>query len=459
VQRLREAVLLFAVGVTSVAAPALSAAQQDARRDTRQDTLYLSLRDAASAGRERSPVSLGAAARARSARAQVGTVQSQLLPQIALDASHVTESYSRQQLGLAAPNLGPPTLPPVLGPFQDQDVHPSFTVRLLDIATFERVHVASTSATAAAYDSLATGDDNADSAARAYIALAASASFVRLRVRLALLTDSLLTDARARYQARIAGVIDVIRARAESVTAVSNVTRALRDQDQGRTTLLRLIEQPMDRPVQLTDTLGLPPAAEDSSDDAMVVAALESRPEVHAEEARLAAARYSLRAAHDEWLPTVEAQGQYGFDGRWLIGGGPNDPVVRTQVLRVGARWDVFDGGRREYGTEIGRQGVLEASARLRDRTDRIEGEVRNAAIALRAERALAVDADGTARLEEQELRDVTALYLRGLATSTDLTDAETRYIDAQTAVVNSLLTYNEARLALLRAVERLDTL
>jgi outer membrane protein len=424
-----------------------------------QDTLYLSLHDAATAGRERSPLSIGAAARAREARAQVGSVRSALLPQVALTASHITESFSRQELGLASPNLGKPTTPPILGPFQDQDARPSFTVKLLDIATFERVRVATTTATAAAFDSAASGDDNADSAAHAYLELDAAESLLRLRERLALLTDSLLADARARYRARIAGELDVIRAQTESVTAASNATRAASARDQARTTLLRLIEQPQDRPVQLTDTLGVSPPTVADSDEAMVAFALSRRPEVHAEEARLSAARHSLKAAHDEWLPTLQASGDYGFNGRWLIGAGPNDPIVRTQALQVGARWDVFDGGLREAGTEIGRQQVIQAGSRLHDRRERIESEVRNAAIALRAERQLTDDAARQALLEAQELRDATALYKRGLATSTDLTDAETRYINAQEAVVTSLLTYNEARLALLRAVSRLDAL
>jgi outer membrane protein TolC len=125
----------------------------------------------------------------------------------------------------------------------------------------------------------------------------------------------------------------------------------------------------------------------------------------------------------------------------------------------VGAKWDVFDGGRRQAGAEIGRQQVIQAASRLRDRRDRIENAVRNAATALRAQRRLALDAARDALLEAQELRDATALYRRGLATSTDLTDAESRYTSAQESVVTTLLAYNEARLALLRAVEQLDSL
>ena len=185
------AAALIAAAIVAVATPcrAQSAHRVALSNDT-NDTLYLSLHDAAMAGRERSPLSIGAASRAREARAQVGIVQSELLPHIALTATHITESFSRQQLGLAAPNLPPPTTPPILGPFQDQDARPSFTVRLLDVATFEQVHVASTTATAAAYDSAASGEDNADSAARAYVELGAAESLLSLRKRLEQLTDS-----------------------------------------------------------------------------------------------------------------------------------------------------------------------------------------------------------------------------------------------------------------------------
>jgi outer membrane protein TolC len=423
------------------------------------DTLYLSLHDATVAGRVHSPLSIGAAARAREAQAQVGAVRSNLLPHISLEAYHLTQSFSLQELGLASPNLPPPTLPRLIGPFQDQDARPAFTVQLLDVATFEQVHVARTTATAAAYDSAASGDDNADSAARAYVELDAAESLLSLRERLVLLTDSVLAYARARYNAKIAGVLDVIRAQTESVTAASSATLAGSNRDQARTTLLRLIVQPMDRPVRLTDTLGVEPPTADSADDALVAVALTRRPELHADEARLAAARHALKAAHDAWLPTVEASGDYGFNGRWLIGAGPGDPIVRTQMLKVGAAWEVFDGGRREAGTEVGRQQVVEALSRLADRRDRIESEVRNAAVALRAQRRLTLDAARDALLEAEELRDATALYRRGLATSTDLTDAETRYISAQEGVVTSLLAYTEARLAVLRAVAQLDRL
>lgn len=430
-----------------------------AQRTPVPDTLYLSLREAAVAGRQRSPLSIDAAARAREARAQIRSVRSELLPQVSLQAAHITASLSRQAIGLAAPNLGPPTAPPVLGPFQDQDVRTGFAVKLLDIATLEQVHVATTTATAAAYDSAASGDDNADSAARAYLVLGAAESLLSLRDRLALLTDSLLVNARARHNAKIVGELDVIRAQTESVTAASDAALAASARDQARTTLLRLIQQPMDRPLRLTDTLGLATPTTDSSDDAMVAVALTRRPELRADEARVTSARQAQRAAHDEWLPTVVASGDYGLNGRWLIGAGPNDGPVRTQTLAVGARWDVFDGGQRQAGSEVAHERVIQAVSQLKDRRDRIESEVRNASIALRAERRATLDAARVAGLEAQELRDATELYRRGLATSTDLTDAETRYISAQVGVVVSLLAYNEARLSLLRAVSRLDAL
>jgi hypothetical protein len=69
------AAALIAAAIIVAATPCRG--QQAQRIALLNDTLYLSLHDAAIAGRERSPLSISAGARAREARAQVGTARSE----------------------------------------------------------------------------------------------------------------------------------------------------------------------------------------------------------------------------------------------------------------------------------------------------------------------------------------------------------------------------------------------
>jgi outer membrane protein TolC len=144
-----------------------------------------------------------------------------------------------------------------------------------------------------------------------------------------------------------------------------------------------------------------------------------------------------------ERLPSVGGFGDYGSIGNGLTSARP------THTVGVSLRVPVFDGGRRDARRTEAQSQHRQEQLRTRDLREQIELEVRLAYDALgAADEQVRVASDGL-KLADSELTQAQRRYKAGVATSIEVTDAQTRLERARDNYTSALFAHNIARVDL----------
>jgi outer membrane protein len=198
--------------------------------------------------------------------------------------------------------------------------------------------------------------------------------------------------------------------------------------------LRRVLALPPDEPLELAaataDLPAPPPRA------ALAARALAGRSELRdlALQERVYTVRQEILRADGK--PRVDLDGYWGREVRLFDNYG--DPLYDAWAFTVGARWEFFDGGRRRgqiAQLESQRQQValqrqdLEAAIRL---------EVDHARSDYETARARAAAANLAAEVSREAVRVARASYEEGVATQTDLLDAQSRAAAAEVLAVEA---------------------
>jgi outer membrane protein TolC len=188
----------------------------------------------------------------------------------------------------------------------------------------------------------------------------------------------------------------------------------------------------------------------------LATAAIERRPELDDLAYQVLAYEKQRRVVGAESLPQLELNGFWGREVRELDNF--SDPLYDAWAVSVDLRWELFDGGRRRAQTaqiESQRQQVALQRADLEARVRLETGQARSDYQTARARAAatvVAADAAGEA------VRVARESYEQGVATQTDLLDAQSR---ATAAAVSAVEAFYDARVEaarLARAVGVLPT-
>jgi len=217
--------------------------------------------------------------------------------------------------------------------------------------------------------------------------------------------------------------------------------------DLARAAYNRLLGRPLDQPVSLDD---LSPEAMQEPFPALTERALERRSELAALARQIEAMRHQAAAVRGETAPQVALSGGYGYQenryqvhqGQWLI--------------TLGAKWNLFDGGVASHRASA----VERQAAALTEQRDELASiialQVRQTWLDVEETRKrLAVTQSAIAQAEENLLvaRD---RYANGLATHTEVLDAETLRTGSQSNHANALFDAALAGLRLKRATGEL---
>jgi outer membrane protein TolC len=165
-----------------------------------------------------------------------------------------------------------------------------------------------------------------------------------------------------------------------------------------------------------------------------------------AQQQREETARLNFGAVKSERLPSVGASGDYGTIGPEIVGAHP------TYTMGASLRVPVFDGGRREGRRSESFSQYRQEQIRTRDLGQQVELQVRVALESLRSAAAEVDAARDGLMLAENELAQARRRYEAGVATSVEVTDAQTRLQRARDNQVTALYDHNLARLDLATA-------
>jgi outer membrane protein TolC len=369
-----------------------------------------------------------------------------LLPDI--EGSVTTESRTENLAALGI-HVGAPvpgfTFPAFVGPFTTFDARATASQSVIDLGARRRLQASKAAVTAARSDIDSAAELIAAQTARAYLAAVKADADVETAQANVTLSAALLTQARNQKEAGTGTGIEITRANVQlandrqHLLATQNARRAAHMQ------LLRAMNMRLDTDLDLTDKLQYAPVDSITLEDARKQA-LSERPDLRAQKDREENARLSDSAVRMQRYPSLGAFGDYGS-----IGTGPGD-ALPTRTIGISLKVPIFNGGRREAERAESASQYRAEKTRTNDLKQQVELEVRLALDELQsAEDEVKVAQEGLA-LSENELAQARRRYEAGVATTVEVTDAQTRLERARDNQLAALYNFNVAKIDVAQA-------
>jgi len=209
----------------------------------------------------------------------------------------------------------------------------------------------------------------------------------------------------------------------------------------------RRLGEPLSRIPELEEKVPSDAALPASPVETLVRQAMDSRSELKAMAAQVAAFDSRSRAESGERLPQLALTGGYThFDNSIL-------DRQNVSMVGVGVTWNLFDGGQARNRSAALRSASRASQSRLDDLRSNIELQVRESWLSVQeAQARVKASAEAVAQADEN-LRSSRELYGADLATNTQVLDAVTLRIRAVNNRDNALLDESLARVRLEYAV------
>ncbi len=337
------------------------------------------------------------------------------------------------------------SIPAIVGPFSVLDTRAAAEQSVVNISDIRKYQASKATLAAVKFDNAATRSQVSDEVARNYLAcLRADADRNTGRANVEL-SEALLAQAKRAQTAGTGTGIEVTRAEVQLANDRQRLIRAENDRTRATLQLLKSMGLRMDSSVEFTDKLDYKPI-DPASSETLLEQARKARFEMKTQQQREEAARLSHNSVKAERLPTHRRL--WRLRGHWHR----RSFVARHLHLGVSLKVPVFDGGRRGALREESFSQYKQEQTRTRDVGQQIELQVR---VALESLRSASAEVDSSREglsLAESELAQARRRYDAGVATSVEVTDAQTRLQRARDNQVIALYDYNVARLDLATA-------
>jgi len=278
--------------------------------------------------------------------------------------------------------------------------------------------------------------------ARLDTALAADAYYGVLSSREGLATIEAEREYRRDDLARVENLLEIgeatelehLRARAAFAEVEPEVARRQGQVEVAETRFRQVLALPAGQPVELEAAGRELPAA--PVDDALIAAALERRPELRDLERQESVYVKRQKITRADGLPAIDLNGTWGREVRLVDNFG--DPLYDAWSVSIGMRWEMFDGGRRKGQIAQFESQRQQLALQRADLESRIRLESREALTAYRTALARAAAADVAAATAREAVRVARESYEQGVATQTDLLDAQSRNVAAEVVAVEA---------------------
>src|SRR6202167_753468 len=385
----------------------------------------------------------------RQAKSRTAEVRSALLPDIEAQASQTTAMRSLAALGLdlaasdtllGAAKAPPPCtaspvicsvlstaeaplladiankIPRVVGPFNSVDVRARMSQSVFDFSNIRRYQSSRAAFRAAKSDRGSTDNSVSAAVAKAYLAALRADADVEAYQANVSLAEALLKQAENQKNAGAGTGIEVTRAKGQLANENQRLLVGRNQQNNAHLELLRVMGLNLSTGVEFTDKLCYEPVDAISLEQAESEA-LQNRPDVKAQAEREAASRLNANAVKGERLPSLVA---YADNGATVA-------LLPTRDYAVSLRVPVFDGGRRDARrAEVASQ-FRQERVRTNNLHEQIELDVRKALDGLHSAEEQVKVAEAGLSLAQSEFTQARRRYEAGVASSLEVTDAQTR--------------------------------
>jgi outer membrane protein TolC len=257
-----------------------------------------------------------------------------------------------------------------------------------------------------------------------------------------------LRVARARVAAGASPRFDEVQADVAVAQARQSQVRARNGIAQATQGLNALINLPLNTPLRLRDALAVRPVG--PAVDALIVRALETRPEFAELRARQSAAQAAIALAESGAKPTValSSAASYGNQGSLFSTG-----ASTNWSITLAATLNLYDGGLTKERINEARQRLEQLRAGEAAQRQAVELEVRQAFLNLQSASEELGGADALISQAQEALRIANVRFQSGVGTTLEVLTAQVNTSQAEGARAQALFNYNFARATLERAV------
>jgi outer membrane protein TolC len=422
--------------------------------------LALTLDEAIARGLATSHRLAEAAAQGQAAEAVANERRAASMPAAAVQAGYTRTNHVRT-FGILLPNNQLNVIYP--------DIPDNYRTRLdlqWPIFTAGRLgaleHAARAEASASADDLNAARADLRLEITRAYWAYVTAIESVRVVDESLARMRAHLLDVRNQFNTGLVPPNDVSSVEAQESRERMLAVQARATRDVAEAELARLVGAPPGTPIQPVSSVESAtgaPAAPAASTPPSILAAIEEARAARTERAglvkRAAAAEDRRRAAASQYKPTIGVAGgiDYARPNPRIF---PRDDTWRESWdASVNLTWNLFDGGR--TGAEVAEATAAKRAAdeRLADFDAGLAVDIRQRLSELDASRAAVSAADDAVRSAAEARRVVGDRFGAGVATSTDVLDAQVALLQAQLDRTQAIANVRLAEARLTRALGR----
>jgi outer membrane protein TolC len=442
------------------------AAQPTARAVS--DTLRLSLAEAVEVGlRGGDEVRLAAAA-ADIADAQLDFARAGLLPQLRINSSY-SRTFESARSNAVSSVFNQPNTYTVTGAV----TQPLFQGGRL----WSTARAASALARAAELDAQERTALFSVEIQRAYLTALLAERLAQLQETNLQLATTRMEQVQQFQTAGRAAQYDVLRARVERANIEPLAIQARNDRELAHLELKRLLNLPVEQPLALTSSID-PEAAQTLVATYLDSTATPQRAALRSAELFAESRRLAVAAARAEFLPTITAVFQTGFQAfpppgfpipttrgfRDAASCAPTAPAgslcqnggwFEDRSLGVQFSWPVFDGLRAKSAMELARAHTRIAELELRQERERVSVEVARARAELRRSRAVFEARRQNASEANEAFRLATLRFSRGLSTQLEVSDAQLALLTAESGSARATFDLYLATAELARALGR----
>jgi outer membrane protein TolC len=361
-----------------------------------------------------------------------------------------------QTVNLAAFGLPPDRLSglglsrSVTDPFEVYDARASLVQNLFSLSLIQRWRAAKTGVEVATLEAEVAKRDVMATVGLLYMETLRADEAVKARRADMELSQQLLKLAQDRKAAGVATGLDVTREEVQLENTRQRLLVSQNDQESARLNLIRALGIDFDVRMVLTDTLTFVEVVHEKPEQALAVAQ-ENRTELKAQANRQRLASLSHSSVASERVPSLALNGDYGW-----IGIRP-DETPATRTLGITLSVPIFDGGQREGRISETRSKVRQEAIRMKDVSDQVSLEVRNALLTLESSTQQVGVSQKGFDLALKELAFARDRFAAGLTTNIEVTNAQTSVARARDNVIEALFRFNASRINLARAKGELE--
>ena len=266
---------------------------------------------------------------------------------------------------------------------------------------------------------------------RAFWAVVTARESVRVLEEALVRVDAQLSDVRSRFDAGFLPPNDVSSVEAQRARQQMLLIEARNQAAGAEADLARLIGSPADTPLELGGQLESPPETAPPV-ESLVAEARQARAERTALELRVQAALDRVEAARAGRRPSVSVVSGYDYARPNARIFPRRDEWQDSWDVGVNMRWSLWDGGRTAADAAEASAAATAARERLADFDEKLALEVRQRRLDLSSAHAqIAAAAEGV-RSAAEGRRVVQERFAAGVATSTELLDAQVALLQAE---------------------------